>query len=429
MSVHEMSGTRHSAGFAGRTVHEHATAVARLLKAVQRQAEVVALDELARQPHRTVAEELRSPIALPPFDNSQMDGFAVRAADIAHATPQSPVRLPVTGHIAAGKAGGELPPRQAWAVMTGAPIPAGCDVVVPIEASGLDVFPAEDEVGAEIVVQHPSDVGTYIRPAGSDLKVEEVIAAAGAPLTPAMIGALAFAGITNIPVVRRLRVLVLATGSELTPPGIPLGLGGIYDANTPALTALLSAAGASVVTETFVDDDPEALNQVMIRHAGTIDLLVTAGGVSKGAHEVVREALEPLGVTFGTVLMQPGGPQGLGCARIGNIDLPVVALPGNPVSALVSAEMFLRPALLQLSGWSPERARLSGPLARRVDSPVGKHQVRRARIDESGAIEMVGGPSSHLLHSFARSELLVQFPVGVGTLQEGEFVEAWRIND
>ncbi len=167
-------------------------------------------------------------------------------------------------------------------------------------------------------------------------------------------------------------------------------------------------------------------------HAAEVDLLITVGGVSAGAREVVRDALAPLGVQFGSVAMQPGGPQGLGAIEVAGRDqpLPVVSFPGNPVSALVSFELFLRPILRRLAGASrPERAIVHAPLAAAADSPAGKHQVRRGRLDDVGAIELVGGASSHLLHSYANSSLLVHLPIGMEHADAGDRVEAWRIDD
>lgn len=411
--------------FSRRPVADHRAAIEALVATIRRGNERLPVGDPDISRGRCLGSDFIAPSALPPFDNSQMDGFAVRTSDIAHARSETPVDLPVTGHIAAGDSPGTLPEGQAWAVMTGAPIPAGADAVVPIEVSGLAAFPAGAS-GQRIRISSPLAGGTFIRRAGSDAAEGEHLLTAGAALTPAAIASMAAAGLTHIPVRRRLRVLVVATGSELRPGRTNLW-GSIPDANTPGLLAVLRDAGAEAVSSGPVPDDPETLLDILTAHAPDVDLVVTAGGVSRGAHEVVREALGHRGVAFGTVAMQPGGPQGVGVAELGKARLPVIALPGNPVSALVSAEVFLRPALRGADGWWPDRPVITAPLATDVESPPGREQFRRGRLN-AGQVELIGGPSSHLLASFARSTLLVRIPADSERVSAGELVEAWRID-
>jgi molybdopterin molybdotransferase len=361
---------------------------------------------------RVLAADVASPIDLPPFDNSQMDGYAVRSDATAGA-------VPVTGHVAAGDpitafAGG------AAAIMTGAPLPVGADAVVPVEAVGAPgAFAA---VGDAIELREPVAPGAFVRTRGSDLAAGAVLLTAGTVLGPAQLGALAASGVTAVPVRTRPRVLIVSTGAELTEPGESLAPGAIYDANAVSLSAAITLAGGIALATGVYSDEPGHL-RLALEAAGPVDLVVTSGGVSAGAHEVVRETLGPLGVRFGSVALQPGGPQGLGTITVAGAPTPVLCFPGNPVSTLVSFELFLRPLL------RGDRHAVRLPLAASVNSPEAKHQVRRARVTGAGAVELVGGASSHLLAAYARSDALVHLPVGVAHAEAGEPVEVWRIDD
>lgn len=417
------------------TPDEHAAAVAALLQPVldrladPARAERLSLDDALG---RVLAADVTSPIAVPPFANAQMDGYAVRAADLAAADADHPVSLPVGRTCAAGDPVGEHVTGTASPIMTGAPVPAGADAVVQIEVcdpsrfQGIGATGREAPAGASVSFSSPVEPGAFVRPAGADLAPEATVLAAGARLGPAQLGSLAACGLTEAPVRPRVQVLLLSTGQELVPPGLPLGSGQIHDSNTAALAAALRETGAEVVSAT-APDDADAVLSVIAEHPDA-DLLITTGGVSAGAFEVVRDALEGAGVRFGHVAMQPGGPQGLGVARLGGRDLPVVAFPGNPVSALLSFELFLRPPLRAASGLNPRRARQQAPLAHDISSPRGKHQVRRGKLQDDGAVT-VGAPGSHLLHDYARATVLVHVPIGVDALPAGAEVEIWRIDE
>lgn len=375
-----------------------------------------------------LASEIVSPIDLPPFDNSQMDGFAVRAAELAGASAERPVTLPVSETIAAGHAPGALPPGHAAPIMTGAPVPAGADAVVPVEQALPARFPPPGARDATIAFAAPVDPGRFVRPRGSDVRTDESLLAAGSRLGPAQWGVLAASGITAVEVITPLRVLLVSTGLELADdPGVSLAPGKIHDANGVSVALALAATGAEVTTARLANDEPEALLAALAAHPDA-DLLVSTGGVSEGAFEVVREVLEPRGVWFGSIAMQPGGPQGTGIATLDDgRALPVVAFPGNPVSALVSFEMFLRPLLRARTGLTPahrpsELLRLSEP----VESPP-LHQVRRGLALEDGSVALIGGPSSHLLHAYARANALVHLPPDARILAAGDEVEVWRI--
>jgi len=427
-----------------RTVADHEAAVSELIESIARgdpQMLSVLAERMASHPDdyqdRVLADDVLAPIDLPPFDNSQMDGYAVRANELAEAGADARVSLPIAATVAAGDTVGTLQPGTAAPIMTGAAIPVGADAVVPIERVHPPRFflaergsLTEDEVH-EVSFTASVEAGTYVRTAGSDIAAGTVLLTAGTRLGPAQYGVLASAGVVDVPVVRRISVLLLSTGHELRQPGTPLGSGQIYDANTTVLTHALHDSGARV-SAVRVPDRPDELLAVLASSNSEVDLVVTTGGVSAGAFEVVREALEPRGVQFDSVAMQPGGPQGLGRATVStteNVTVPVVAFPGNPVSTLVSFEMFLRPALRRRVGLPVRRWSQWLPLATAVDSIASKHQVRRGVVNGAGMVELVGGPSSHLLHSYALSSVLVHLPVGLAHVDAGDAVEVWRIDD
>lgn len=348
-----------------------------------------------------------APIDLPPFDNSQMDGYAVRSTEIVVGEP-----VTVAPAIAAGAGIESLPPGTVAPIMTGAPVPTGADAIIPVERAVPDRFPAPPSVSFDVA----PEPGAFVRRRGSDVRVGDELLAAGTVMGPAQWGVVAAVGITEVAARGAVRVLVISTGDELAASGSPLAPGQIYDANGMSLAVALTEAGARVTHVAVVSDDPARLRRVLDQHAADADLIVTSGGVSMGAFEVVRDVFEHAGVEFGGVAMQPGGPQGLGTAW----GTPVIAFPGNPVSVLVSFELFLRPLLA-----GPRRT-ITAPLAAAVDSPGAKHQVRRGRIVD-GTVELVGGPGSHLLTSYAQSTHLVHLPLGVDRLDAGDRVECWDI--
>ncbi|MCS6711378.1 molybdopterin molybdotransferase MoeA [Brachybacterium sp. EF45031] len=364
---------------------------------------------------RCSAVDVRSRVDVPALANSQMDGFAVRREDLGGP-------LPVGEPAPAGAAPREHRPGTATPVMTGAPLPRGAQLVVPIEES------AEGRFDLPTVTLHPTDTtpGRYVRPAGSDTHAGDLVLREGETLTPARIAHLAACGLPEVPVLEPVRVLVASTGRELTAPGSTLPPGGAYDANGPGLAAALTRAGADVVATLRAGDAPgelvAALRRALADHA--VDLIVTSGGVSAGAYEPVRLAADDPGVRMSLVrvAMQPGGPQGIG--RLD--DTAWVALPGNPVSALLSAEVLLRPAL----GAAPRRV-LQLPLSTEepADSPPALEQYRRARVLPTGRVRLVGGPGSHLLGAMAQSDALVRIPVGTARVHDGDTVDTILIGD
>jgi molybdopterin molybdotransferase len=394
-----------------RTVEEHQEAVAALLAPLP--AEEV---PLAAAHGRVLADDVVARVALPGFDNSAMDGYAARWAEIAAAGDRAPVRLPVADDIPAGRTDvGPLAPGTVQRIMTGAPLPAGADVVVPVELT--------DGATDVVEIREAPARGSHLRAAGEDLAAGAVAMPAGMPLGAAQLGLAAAVGCASVRVRRRPRVLVLSTGSELVSPGEPLLPGQIYESNSALLVASVEEAGGTARRLHFVPDDVDQFLSTVrgeLAGEGGADLLLTSGGVSAGAYEVVKEALGGLGtVEFVKVAMQPGGPQGAGTVD----GVPVVTLPGNPVSSFVSFEVFVRPALRGALGHDePHRLRTPAVLTDPLRSPPGRRQFLRGRFD-GGRVSQVGGPGSHLVAHLARANCLVVVPEDVTELPAGATVE------
>lgn len=360
---------------------------------------------------QVLGEELLSPVPLPPFDNSAMDGYAVHARELAGASPESPVELLVTEDIPAGRTDQlSLLGGTAHRIMTGAPVPAGADAVVQVEWT--------DGGMPRVRVHREVKPGANIRRAGEDVLAGTRVLAAGSVLGAAELGLAAAVGVSTLPVHRAPRVLVLSTGSELVEPGRALRHGEIYESNGIMLATAVRQAGAQPELLRFVPDDVEAFHAALAPHLSSVDLVLTSGGVSAGAYEVVKDALSGHGVEFTKVAMQPGMPQGAGWYR----GVPVVSLPGNPVSALVSFEVFLRPALLAARGLTEvERPRATARLLEGLKAPVGRRQFRRGRYDPvAGTVAIAGGPGSHLLSAMAQANCLIDVPPEVTELAAGD---------
>ena len=367
-----------------------------------------------------LARELRASVDLPLFVNSQMDGYAVRSTDVAAATPASPARLTVVGAVHAGDGPGPgVDDGEACKIMTGAPLPGGADCVVPVEDTTPD--PTDPSV---VLVHAPRAAGEFVRRPGDDVRAGEVVLDAGARLAARHLAAAASLGESGLDVRPRPRVGVVATGSELVAPGRPLGPGQIWESNSLTLAAALKACGCEVTRTVICSDERDAFTAALDSVTGDADLVVTAGAVSMGDAEVVRQVLaDREGARFAPIAMQPGGPQGLSTWR----GVPVVCLPGNPVSAMVSFVVLLRPVVLEAVGRAavgPVRARL----ARDVTSPAGRVQYLRAALGapEGGLpiAEPVSGPGSHLVASMARADALIEIPADVTSLPAGAEVDA-----
>ena len=364
---------------------------------------------------RVAAEDVPSAVNLPPFDSSAMDGFAVRAED----TPGS---LPVVFHVAAGSpAPRPLGPGEAMGIGTGGALPAGANAVIPIEY----VVHRDNNVEiAEAVA-----TGANVRPVGGDLGRDEVVVSGGTVLGPAQVGALAAAGVAQVACARRPRAAVLATGSELRAPGEPLGPGQIYEANGPILDAQLRSAGADVERMLPVADDERAHREAIARGLEA-DVLLTTGGVSVGVHDLVRQVESELGVreVFWGVSVKPGKPISFG-VREGRL---VFGLPGNPVSALVGFELFVRPAVLALQGAArPGPDWESGRLAESVRANPGRDELIRARAkvgDEGIELEPLAGRESHMIARAAAANALVLVQRSAGDVAAGSTVRYLRLS-
>ncbi|WP_210480790.1 gephyrin-like molybdotransferase Glp [Naasia sp. SYSU D00948] len=373
-----------------RTVEEHAAAVAALLAPVLApRAETVSL---AGALGRLTAEPVRSPVDLPLFRNSQMDGYAVRAADLV----DLPRTLPVAGVVPAGApVPAELPAGTALRIMTGAPVPPGADAIVPVEDT------APDGHGVRILAGRRA--GEYVREPGSDVRRGDVLVPSGTRLAARHLAALAASGLAEVPVRRSPRVAILTTGDEVVPPGSQPAPGQLFDANGIALDAAAREAGAIPVLRGHASDDPAQFATLLAEATERADLVLTSGGISQGDYEVVRQALEPRGAWVGAVAMQPGGPQATGVVD----GVPVLCFPGNPVSTQISFTVFLRPLLRAAAGLPPMPAR-TARLAEDVRGVLGKRQFRRGRVGENGRVELVAGPGSHLVASMAAADVLVE---------------------
>lgn len=372
-----------------------------------------------------VAEDVVSEVELPSFDNSAMDGYAVRAEDVVTATAESPVHLPVVGEIGAGQGGlMALAPGTAAKIMTGAPIPAGADSVVPYEWTDRGVV--------EVRIDQATAPGRHVRPAGQDVSVGDMLVSSGTVLGPRHIGLLAAVGRATVRSRPRPRVVVISTGSELRDPGTPLARDSIYDGNSFLLAAAARRAGAIAFRVGIVPDEPRAFLEALHDQLVRADIVVTSGGVSQGDFDVVKEALSPLGtVWFGPVAMQPGKPQGFG--HVGDDRTPIFTLPGNPVSSYVSFEQFVLPAIRKLMGRTPyARPTVRARLTHAISSPAGREQLVRAEyeVDSSGPCATpVGGHGSHLIGDLASSNALVVVPAEVTAVAAGEQVQVLRLDE
>lgn len=396
-----------------RSVDEHRRVVAALIAA--RPPVAVALADALGL---VLADDVVAPLSLPGFDNSAMDGYAVIADDVAGASAAEPVALPVAEDIPAGRTDPlTLEPGTAHRIMTGAPLPSGATAVVPVEATDA----ATDTVAIRVTAK----AGQHIRRAGEDVEAGTTVLRAGQVLTPAALGLAAALGLGELTVVPRQRVLVLSTGSELVAPGTALKPGQIYESNAVMLAAAAKDAGALVATAPMSSDDVDEFRAVLNRHAEEADLIITTGGVSAGAYEVVKDALSGE-VEFVKVAMQPGMPQGAG--RIGTT--PIVTLPGNPVSALVSFEVFIRAPLRAAMGLpQPDRRTLTAELKEDLTSPRGKRQFRRGVLDAAKAeVTSYGPPASHHLRWLASANCLLEIGEDVSKLAAGSPVQVWDLS-
>ena len=364
-----------------------------------------------------LAADVTASTPLPSFDNSAMDGYAVHAADLAAATEDSPVRLPVRGEVAAGDTGSyRLEPGTCLRIMTGALMPAGADAVIPVEWT--------DGGPAVAAFRQPVAVGNALRHRGDDVAQGATLLTARSRVGSVQLALLAAAGQGEVLVHPRPRVAVVSTGNELAEPGSPLVPGRIWESNSYMLAAAARAAGA-VAQRRRLPDDPDAVLSTLEALLPEADLLITSGGVSMGGeHDVVKAALSKLGtVTFRKVAMQPGMPQGFG--TLGPDDTPLLTLPGNPVSAYVSFLLFGTPALAKLQNLPAERQRLlTAALTGPVRSPNGRRSYLRGVLDDAHeTVVPLTGQSSHQLGALGEANALIIVPEQITRLEAGSGVD------
>jgi molybdenum cofactor synthesis domain-containing protein len=377
-----------------------------------------------------LAETVPAPVPLPPFDNSAMDGYAVCAADVAPASPEAPVVLEVVGDVFAGDQGvNGIRPGLCTRIMTGAPMPGGADAVVPVEWT--------DGGTVQVRINRPVPPGNYIRRAGEDVLEGQVVVPPGTLLGAAQLGMLATLGRSRVLVRPKPRVVVLSTGSELREPGSPLAHGQIWDSNSFMLTAAVAEAGGVGYRQQTVGDDPDKVLRAVHDQLMRADAVVTSGGVSMGARDVVKEAFSGAEarltspVEFTKVAMRPGRPQGFGL--IADTRTPIFTLPGNPVSAYVSFQVFVRPALRALQGLPPEPPDIvTAALTQDVRSPAGiRHYLRGVLsfAEDRGAyvVAPAEGQGSHQMASLATANALIVMREDQEFLPADSHVEVLRL--
>lgn len=384
-----------------------------------------------------LAADVETRESVPPFDNTAMDGFAVRAADTAGATEQAPVQLCVAGTLRAGAVPGHaVQEGTAVRIMTGAPIPPGADAIVMVERTRVS------DDGTSVEVRTEVSPGTHIRPAGDDLKRGQTVCGRGEVLTAGHLGVLASIGEVSVPVYPPVTVGVLSTGDELVGPGRDLAPGQIRDSNRVTLLALVREAGCDAVDLGCVADDETAITDAVGRGVRRCDALMTSGGVSMGDFDFVKVVLDQMGdMRWMQIAIKPAKPFAFGTVRIprrskrasdppasDQSTVPVFGLPGNPVSSIVSFELLARPALRQMMGHRPDQlgrptvtAIADEPFRRRVDGKVHFARVVCEWMDEDNAYHArsAGGQGSHQLSAMARSNALGILPDSTG-VEEGD---------
>jgi len=391
------------------SVTEYGAELLRLVRPDERTERV----RLAEAGGRVLAAPVASRVAIPSFDNSAMDGYAVRRAEVT----DIPVSLRVVGEVPAGSPDDPAAGAgECVRIMTGAALPSFADSVVPVEDTdgGIDLV--------EIRVR--PNQAAHIRRAGGDIAAGEVVAAAGDRLTPGLLGTLAAAGHTRADVRPRPVVLVASTGDELVADGSPLARGQIHESNSVVLAAALARDGVAAVTGPPLRDDPEELAEWLDRNSGSADLVILTGGASVGDYDVVRDVLVAhAGGTFRHVRMQPGKPQGWGLWPGGT---PIVALPGNPLSAALSYEVLVRPLLQRILGTGPTRELIAAASGWR--SPAGRAQLLPVRVSSDADGRLVatpahtGGSASHLVTSLAHADAIAIVGEDVTDVAPGDLV-------
>ncbi len=393
--------------------------------------EVTPVDQSAG---RVLAEDLYAPADLPPFDNSSMDGFAVRAEDVQTASADKPVVLRVVADIPAGStAQVEIHAGQAARIMTGAPVPALADTIVPVEETNfgqnLDSEQAYPSKPEEVVIYQGSQPGAYIRKRGTDIKQGEALMQRGRLIQPQDAGLIASIGKAEVQVYRRPKVALFSSGDELVQPGQPLGPGQIYDSNQYVLAALLEREGAQVIRLGTAPDDPQQIVRLLDQAAASqVDLILTSAGVSVGAYDYIRTIIESRGsLDFWRVNMRPGKPLAFGSYA----GIPLIGLPGNPVSAYVGCLIFVLPAIRLLAGQAHTTPIWETAILGETIESDGRESYLRAIVrEENGQViaRMAGHQGSGNIFSLVLANALLIVPSGVKSLPVESRVNIWYFN-
>ncbi len=381
---------------------------------------------------QTLAAAIRSPLSLPPLANSGMDGYAVRRKDIIGASETAPRNLRVIGLVAAGQVPSQIvAPGTAIRIMTGAPLPEGADTVVPFEETDEISRRSAGRPLTDIDIQADLPLGCNVRPAGEDVRAGELVLEAGTVIRPSEVGVMASLGLERAPVIRRPLVAVLSTGDELAALGEELAGGKIYDSNSFSVAASVAAAGGIPKILGIARDSIEDMHRKLEDVAGS-DLLITSAGVSKGDYDVVKDVLTEKGdINFWSVRMRPAKPLAFGMLRsvprqAGDRPVPLMGLPGNPVSAMVAFEMFARPAIRAMLG----RQRLTRPLLEGVlTGPIynndGRRVYGRVEVEKRDGVyyaNPTGPQGSNILTSMSRANALAICPEDIPVKEAGERV-------
>jgi molybdopterin molybdotransferase len=388
---------------------------------------------LAKSAGRVLAAELVSSLDLPLFANSSMDGFAVCAADVAPANPQYPVTLRVVADVPAGQVSPTgIGAGEAVRIMTGAPLPAGADAVVPVEDT--DHYQDARQPGVDapglVRIRRSVQAGDYVRPQGQDVRSGEVIMDRGVRLRPQDVGFLAMLGVAQVPVFRRPRVALISTGDELLPVEVPLQPGKIHDSNAYTLAALVEREGGEPVNLGITSDREQAV-RASLDQAVSIgaDLILSSAGVSVGAFDFVRTVVEQQGrLQFWRVNMRPGKPLAFGSYQ----DVPFIGLPGNPVSAFIGFEVFVRPALLKMAGLPDQKRPAHSVYLLDAIESDGRESYLRAVVKAQGdrlLAKLTGHQGSGNLRSLVQANALLIVPSGVKSLPAGTRVNAWLLGE
>ena len=386
---------------------------------------------LAECADRVLAQDIAATTELPPFDNSSMDGFALRVADVLEATDTSPRPLRVVADIPAGLSPTiSLAPGEAARIMTGAQVPNGADAVIPVEDTDFDDRAAGSPAPESVLISRSVHRGENIRPRGMDIRSGQIVLNKGRTLKPQDLGLLAMLGQANISVHRKARVALFSSGNELLEVDAPLEPGKIRDSNSYAIAALIEDSGAEVSRLGVAKDNHESVQALLEKAVDhKVDLILSSAGVSVGAFDFVKEVIEANGkMDFWRVNMRPGKPLAFGEYR----NIPFIGLPGNPVSAFVGFEVFVRAAIAKLNGsYNESRPQIRVRCAEQIDSD-GRESYLRAEVrpdEETGVLvaHLTGHQGSGNLHSLVQANALLIIPAGVKCVPAGQEVNAWLI--